>query len=101
MFGGMKRLWAESALTSAIEGVIREASKGNALEVQRWYFALKKEAYKQSLKEGVAAAEIEERALSAAKPDQSKMYQEIVQRLSQSGGPLEDVNEWLKTNKPI
>lgn len=42
MFGGMKKLWAETALTSAIEGVIREASKGNALEVQRWYFKIKK-----------------------------------------------------------
>ena len=41
----MKNLWAETALTTAIEGVIREASKGNALEVQQWYFNLKKEAY--------------------------------------------------------
>ena len=101
MFGGMKKLWAETALTSAIEGVIRESSKGNALEVQRWYFKLKKEAYGQSLKDGRPASVIEEHALGAMQPEQSKLYWEVVNRLSQSGGPLEEVNEWLKTNKPI
>ncbi len=101
MFGGIKKLWAETALTSAVEGVIRESSRGNALEVQRWYFKVKKEAYKQSLKEGVDPPEIENRALGEMKEEQSKLYQEIVQRLSQNGGPLEEVNEWLKTNKPI
>lgn len=101
MFGGMKKVWAETALTSAIEGVIREASKGNALEVQRWYFKLKKEAYKQSLKEGKSASEIEERALGTMNADQSRLYHEIVDRLSRAGGPFEEVNEWLKTNKPV
>lgn len=101
MFGGIKKLWAESALTSAIEGVIRESSKGNALEVQQWYFKLKKEAYNQSLKEGMPASEIEERALGTMKSERSNLYREIVKRLSQSEGPLEEVNEWLKTNKPI
>ncbi len=101
MFGNMKKHWADTALSSAIEGVIRESSKGNALEVQRWYFKLKKEAYKQSLKEGMSASKIEERALIAMEPEQSKLYREIIERLSQNGGPLEEVNEWLKTNKPI
>lgn len=101
MFGGMKKLWAETALTSAIEGVIRESSKGNALEVQRWYFKIKKDAYKQSLKEGIVASAIEERALSAMKSEQSRLYREIVERLSQGGGPLAEINEWMKTNKPI
>lgn len=101
MFGGMKKLWAETALTSAIEGVIREASKGNALEVQRWYFKIKKEAYKQSLKENVTPSSIEERALSAMKPEQSEVYREVIRRLSKDGGPLEEINEWLKTNKPV
>ena len=101
MFGSMKNLWAETALTSAIEGVIRESSKGDALEAQRWYFKLKKEAYKQSLKDGVSASEIEDQALSAMKSEQSNLYREIVERLSQSGGPFEEVNEWLKDNRPI
>lgn len=100
MFGGIKKLWAETALTSAIEGVLRESSKGNTLEVQRWYFKIKKEAYLQSLKEGIDPSEIERRCQSAMRPDQLRLYQEIVHRLSQSGGPLEEVNEWLKTNKP-
>ena len=101
MFGVMKKLWAETALTSAIEGVIRESSKGNALEAQQWYFKLKKEAYKQSLKESKSASEIEERALGTMKSDQSKLYHDIVKRLSQNGGPFEEINEWLKTNNPI
>lgn len=101
MFGGMKKLWAETALTSAIEGVIRESSKGNALEAQKWYFKIKKEAYKQSLKEGRPASEIEARAINSMKPDQSNLYHDIVKRLSQNGGPFEEINEWLKTNKPI
>jgi len=101
MFGGMKKLWAETSLTSAIEGVVRESSKGNTLEVQRWYFKIKKEAYKQSLKEGIATSEIEERALSAMKPEQSRLYREVVKRLSKNGGPLEEVNGWLRTNKSI
>jgi len=101
MFGGMKKLWAETALTSAIEGVIREATKGNALEVQRWYFKIKKEAYKQSLKENVTPFAIEERALGSMKSDQVQIYREVVMRLSKDGGPLEEVNEWLKTNKPV
>ncbi len=101
MLGGMKKLWAKTVLKSAIEGVICESSKGNALEVQRWYFKIKKEAYKQSLKEGSPIAKIEDRALGTMKSEQSELYREVVKRLSQGGGPLEEINEWLKTNKPI
>ena len=100
MFGGMKKVWAETALTSAIEGVIRESSKGNALEMQRWYFKIKKEAYKQSLKENATPSAIEERALGAMKSEEVEIYREIVRRLSKNGGPLEEVDEWLKTNWP-
>jgi hypothetical protein len=69
--------------------------------VQRWYFKIKKEAYKQSRTKGVAPSEVEQRALSLMKPEQAKLYEEIVCRLSSSGGPLEEVNEWLKANNPI
>ena len=44
---------------------------------------------------------LEERALNSMKPEQSELYKQIVDRLSQKGGLLEEVNEWLKTNKPI
>ena len=101
MFGGMKQLWSVTALTSAIEGVIRECARGNALEVQRWYFKLKKEAYKQSIKEGVSASIIENRALSMVNSEQSELYKGIVERLSQPGGALEEVNEWLEINTPV
>lgn len=101
MFGGIKKMWSDAAITAAMLGVIRESEKGNAPEVQRWYFVVKKEAYKQSLKDGVTPSEIEEQALSIIKPDQSALYQSIVKRLSQNGGPLEEIDEWLKTHKPI
>ena len=97
----MKNLWAETVLITAIEGVIREASKGNALEVQRWYFNLKKEAYKQSIKDGLSAREIEEKALMSMKLERANLYREIIKRLSSKGGVLEEVNDWLKTHKPL
>lgn len=101
MFSFIKELWLETAISSAIEGVIRESSKGNKGELTRWYFKVKKEAYKQSIKEGIPASAIEERVLKAMRPEQLSSYQTIVDRFSQEGGPLEEVNEWLKTNKPI
>jgi len=79
----------------------REASKGNALEVQRWYLNLKREAYKQSLKNGRHTLEIKEQALMSMKSERANSYRGIVNRLSQHGGILEEVNEWLKTHKPI
>lgn len=101
MFDEAKRIWALTAITSAIEGVIRESAKGDALEVQRCYFKIKKETYKQSLNGNNTASMLEERALNSMKPEQSELYKQIVGRLSQKGGLLEEVNEWLKTNKPI
>ncbi len=101
MFDLTRKLWAESALTSSIEGVLREAAKGNAVEVQKWYFRLKKEAYKQSIKEGVSPDEIEERALSKVTPEESELFIDVVRRLSQPSGVLDEVNIWLKQNRPI
>ncbi len=101
MFNSIKARWKEAALVSAFEGVIRESSKGNALEVQTWYFKIKKEAYKQSVKEGVTAEEIENRALNSMAPSQVNIYIDIVARLSKNGGVLAEVNDWLKSNRPI
>lgn len=101
MFDLTRKLWAESALTSSIEGVLREAAKGNAAEVQKWYFRLKKEAYRQSLKEGISQDEIEERALGKVTPDEAELFIDVVRRLSQSGGVLDEINIWLTQNRPI
>jgi hypothetical protein len=101
MFDLTRKLWAESALTSSIEGVLREAAKGNAVEVQKWYFRLKKEAYKQSLKEGISPQVIEARALSKVAPDEAELFIDVVRRLSQPGGVLDEINNWLKQDRPI
>lgn len=98
MFGSLKKLWDESGITASVDGVLREAARGNASEVQRWYFKLKKHAYKQSLQDGLSPAEIERRALSSIEPAKARQYSEVVQRLSQPGGVLHEVNEWLKHN---
>jgi len=101
MFGSIKNMWADAAITSAVEGVIRESSKGNMPELKSWYFTVKKEAYKQSLKDGIAPEVVEKRAMDKMEKRKSKLYQEIISRLSQSGGTLEEINEWLKINNPI
>lgn len=63
MFKKIRQGWRDSALESAIEGVIREAHKGNALEVQRWFNALKKDCESQSTAAGVPPEELEAKAL--------------------------------------
>lgn len=100
MLNRIKNLWAETALTSAIESVVRESQRGNALNVQKWYFKFKKEAYNQSKKSLEPTSAIEAMALLKVGPEKSALYHEIVDRLSQPGGTLEEVNEWLKYHTP-
>ncbi len=101
MFGLTKKIWAESVLTASIEGVLREAGQGNALEVQKWYFKLKKDAYKQSLRENLPPNVIEDRALSKVDLEKARLFLDVVARLSRPGGVLEEINVWLKHNQPL
>jgi len=101
MFGSIKKMWADTGVTTAIDGVIRLAAKGNALEIQRWYFRLKKDAYSISLRDGISPPQVEQRALDSIDPEKARLFNEIVERLSQPGGALEEINEYLKHNKPI
>jgi len=101
MFGGVKKLWADTGVTTAIDGVIKQAAKGNALEVQKWYFKLKKNTYKISLRDGISPTQVEKRALENVGPEKTQLFNEIVSRLSQPGGALEEINDWLKHNKPV
>jgi len=100
MFGGIKKLWTDTGVTTAIDGVIRQAAKGNALEAQKWYFRLKKDAYRISLRDGISPSEVERRALDSIGPEKSRLFEEIVARLSQPGGTFEEINDWLKHNRP-
>ena len=101
MFGSVKKMWADTGVTTDIDGVIRQAAKGNALEVQKWYFKLKKDAYKISLRDGISPSQVERKALSSVGPEKSKLFEEIVKRLSKPGGALEEINDHLKHNKTI
>jgi hypothetical protein len=101
LFGNVKKMWYQSGMETGVQEVINEAAKGNATEVQRWYYKIKKDSYKQSLNLGLDPAEVERQALESMSKDTVRTYEEIVERLSRSGGPLEEVNEWLKSNKPM
>ena len=100
MFKRVRSLWAGSALTSAVEGVVREANNGNALEVQRWYFKFRTESKKQALEAGKTEFLIQSQAIAAVPPDQATAFREIVDRLSCAGGPLDEVNKGIEGIDP-
>ncbi len=101
MFSSIKKMWGASKIEACVDGVIREAANGDAVELQKWYFKLKKEIYQHSLQLGTTAAEAERILLDKVDPSKVRKYTEVVQRLSRDGGVLEDINEWLKHNKPL
>ena len=101
MFDALKSLWNESGITASLDGVLREAGNGNAVEVQRWYFKLKKDSYKQARELGITPAEAEQRALSVIEPNKLEAYQSITWKLTQPGGVLAEIDEWLENHDPI
>jgi len=98
MFSIFKSGWNESGIVASVDGVLREASKGNALEVQKWYYKVKKDSNKLAITDGITPKAAEIKALSTISSDKLAAYYEVVGRLSQRGGPLYEVNEWLKNN---
>ncbi len=101
MFGALKALWAESGVESAVDGVIREFGRGNAVEVQRWYFQIKKKAYQKSLREGISAEDAENCLLGKIDKEKIEDYLSIATRLKRPGGVLSDVDAWLENNRPL
>lgn len=101
MFSVLKSLWNESGITASVDGVLREARNGNAVEVQRWYFKLKKDSYKQALELGITPAEAELRALSTIEADKLEEYQSITLRFRKPGGVLAEIDDWLRSHDPI
>ena len=99
MFGGIKKLWEDTGITSAVDGVIREAAKGNALEVQKWYFRLKKYVHKVAQRDGISPAVAEQKALNSIDAEKRQLYQAVVDRLGEPGGILDEVNDWMAKNK--
>jgi len=101
MFELFKKGWSQSGIVASVDGVLREAASGDALQVQKWYFKLKKDAYKQSMNEGITAEQAERDAFATIEPSKMQAYREVVQRLSVRGGVLFEVNEWLKNNDAV
>jgi len=101
MFGLFKRGWSESGILASVDGVLREAANGDALQVQKWYFKLKKDAYKQSINEGITAEQAERNAFATLDSSKIQAYRDVVQRLSVRDGVLFEVNEWLKHNDAV
>jgi hypothetical protein len=100
LFGSIKKIWNESGIAASVDGVLREAARGNAVEVQKWYFKLKKDAFSQAKQEGVSPKEIEKRALSAIAPEKLAAYLDIVRKLTRPGGVLADIDSWLESYDP-
>jgi hypothetical protein len=98
VFRGIKKAWNDSALESAVEGVIREADRGNAHEVQRWFNMFKDKCEAQSKGAGKNPRDIEEEILQKLDPAKSARYVSIVERLSEPDGLLAEVMEWRRSN---
>jgi len=101
MFGSLKSLWNESGITASVDGVLREAGNGNAVEVQKWYFKLKKDSYRQARELGISPVDAEQRALATIEPKKLEAYQDIVWKLTQPGGVLAEIDDWLENHDPI
>jgi len=101
MFGALRSLWNVSGITASVDGVLREVGNGNAVEVQKWYFKLKKDSYKQARKLGISPDEAERRALATLEPKKLEAYQDIVRKLRQPGGVLAEIDKWLENHDPI
>jgi len=101
MFGALKSLWNDSGITASVDGVLREAGNGNAVEVQKWYFKLKKDSYKQARELGISPSEAEQRALATIESYKLEAYRGIIWKLTQPGGVLAEIDEWLESHDPI
>lgn len=101
MFGALKSMWNDAGVTASVDGVLREAGNGNAVEVQKWYFKLKKTAHAQAKKLGITPDEAEQRALATVDPVKLAQYQGIVLKLTRPGGVLAEIDTWLENNEPV
>ena len=100
MFNAFSSMWNQSGVVASVDGVIREVGKGNAVEVQKLYFKLKKDSYKHSLEKGITPYEAEQSALETVEPEKLRAYRNIVQKLTAKGGILAEIDDWLLYNDP-
>jgi hypothetical protein len=101
MFKNITRLWADSGIGSCIEGIVREAKKGNVVEAQRWYRKLRMDCHAQAVKEGVSAAVIEQRGLDNVGIDIAIEYRKVLDEACRPFGPFAEVDHYLERNNLI
>jgi len=100
MFNSIKKTWKLTKVISAFRGIVRELSKGNKLEAQRWYFSLKKHAYLYAQEYGGTPLQAEQEAMLLVPHDEQVICWNIISSLTQPGGSFEEIDEWLKNHKP-
>lgn len=92
----MRRLWDDSGIGSCVEGVVKEFEQGNVLQVQKWYFKLRKDSQRLAIRDGILPAEIWRRALENVGSDVARRFENIVQTGLRPGGPLEEIESWIR-----
>lgn len=95
MFSSVKTAWMWAKVISSIEGVIREAAKGNATAVQQWYYDYRKYLTTASNKERITTAEAEMVAFKKVGTEKAEAFSDIVSRLSRPGEILDEINRHI------
>lgn len=101
MFKNIARRWADSAIGSCIEGIVREAKKGNVVEAQSWYRKLRMDCYAQAQKENVSTSVIEQRGLDNVGIAMAIEYKRVKEEGCRPFGPFEEVDQYLKNRNLI
>jgi hypothetical protein len=100
MFNFISKTWKLTKVISAFRGVVREISKGNKIEAQRWYFSLKKHAYLYAQEYGGTPLQAEQEAILLVPEVEQILYLNIISSLTSSGGCFEKIDKWLTIHKP-
>lgn len=101
MFKNITRLWTDSGIGSCIEGIVKEAKKGNVVEAQKWYRKLRMDCHAQAKSEGVAPSVIEQRGLDNVGITLAIEYRKVMEEGCQPFGPFAEVDQYLINNKLI
>lgn len=91
MFENTKRIWDRSKIVSAIEGVVREVSKGNAVTAQQWYYDYLIHTRFYSKKYSMLLSEVIDEAKAGLSTSKVVAFEEIVAKLARSGEIFDEV----------
>ena len=101
MFKGIRKTWYEGGFVSAIQQLVKEVSRGDALAVQKCYFKARQDAYKYALETSMPKEEAYQELLGKVDRDTMAIYWNVIIKLKLRGGILSDVDDWLEQNDPV